>query len=272
MIQWRALPKTFVALSVASGIAVGCAAPDDEASEEVDSREDALVAAPLAFHGMCVGLTAIDYGSERCAPADLPDLMAFVQVADPMVHQFLATAVAGNAEIQCTSYVAPDGSTAYCADVVDRDPLGNPLQQMPGGRKNFFVAYSPNSLPHPEKPFWDAHLAGAVPPIDYRTPPVELSVAGTFNPTGAWAPKGTPPFDHLRVLKFDPRDCSGCGLYKGPGFDYLTSVGQKQVLYGWWPAFVDTSCDIETQKSGAFDTIKDAEDCRAEIVYREMSR
>ncbi|MBL9026625.1 MAG: hypothetical protein JNL21_30785 [Myxococcales bacterium] len=247
----------------------GCLPEEDPPTEEVDAAELEIISVPFAFHGICSTVGQIDFGSERCEPSDLPDLLAFLQHSDPLVHEFLTTTVAGNAQIQCTSYVAPGGETARCADVVERDPLGVPIEQMVGGNKNFFVAYAPNAPPHPEKPHWDAHLAGAVPPIDYRLAPVELSEAGTFNPSGVWAPAGAPPFDHERVLKFDPRDCTGCGIYRGPGYDSLTSIGQRQVAYGWWPGL--STCDIETQSGGSFARLSGAV-CTSELFYRTTGR
>jgi hypothetical protein len=284
MIDTQRIFRTLAPVGLVVLASASCAAPEtDLEGDDLASTQDALSSSMIAYNGMCVGLTAIDFTKERCAPSDLPELMDFVQATDPVVYEFLSTALDGMAMIQCTSYLADDGSTAYCADVVDRDPLGDALDGQasePGGRRNFFVAYASLAPWHPERPYWNAHLDGVAPPRDYRVPPVELSQAGTFSTGGAWNPGPSPQGHHLRVLKFDPRDCSGCGIYKGPSLrdtDYINERGQRQVRYGWWPVF-DAGlygCVIEPEmgaRLASYSIFKTDEDCRAEYVYRTMTR
>jgi hypothetical protein len=277
MIDTQKFFRTLAPVGLVVLASASCMAPEtDLERDDLASAQDALSPGVTAYHGMCVGLTSIDFTSERCAPSDLPDLMNFVQATDPVVHEFLSAALDGKAMIQCTSYLADDGSTAYCADVVDRDPLGGALDgqaSVPGGRRNFFVAYASLASWHPERPHWDAHLAGVAPPRDYRVPPVELSQAGTFSMSGAWNPGPSPVFDHLRVLKFDPRDCSGCGIYDGPSFkDYINETGKRQVSYGWWPSFDKTTCSIEPERGARLVPLATEEACKAEHAYQTMKR
>jgi hypothetical protein len=250
----------------AATLLVSCALEEvPHEDEEIAASEQAIAPPPSTIapedvvRGLCPGIVPIDFASERCDLTQLAELMDGLATSglesNLVVHDFLDHHIRGRAVLQCSSYLDA-ATTKYCVDVVDKDPLGGPLDQG-AGVANFFAAYVDNDGP-PSVPYWDARLSGPVrlypppnpsPMIDFRLDPVLLEHAGTFNIAGGWSPLNA--FDHKRVLIFDPHECPPCvgKWYGGPGQDYVNPAKACEQIrdYGWFPRLVKTGSGRTTK-------------------------
>lgn len=232
---------------------------------------------PFCRNGMRTKLAKMDqpWALQTCKLSQLPDLEEYICKTDPTVCAFLGVLEA-HGRIQCTPYVNDDGDKKFCADVVERYPDGTAIQETKtGGNMNFFILsvddeHAPNS---PEVAYWNAQLAN---PASTAAPVSLQHVAFMSHKMDVLKPPASPSLDYawLRMLTFDPRECSSCGDYDGPN---MASIEYPDDLDdGWFPEFTENNCRFEARNPAApggqaFVVLPQAK-CNDEKVYRDTAR
>src|SRR5437879_259627 len=133
---------------------VGCGGAPEQASDSptdlAESRNAVSPDASPCIHDMRTIQEAVDISAPQCGIGQFPDLLNYV-CADPtqmMVCAFFKDYLNG-ATLQCRMHSTPSGPK-YCADVVNRDPAGVPLDRGPNGLyTNFLISRSPDIA------YWD---------------------------------------------------------------------------------------------------------------------
>jgi hypothetical protein len=186
-------------------VSTSCASAPD-GGEKTEARAEAMMPSACPF-GMTPSAVEINPLAPRCKVGQLTTLLSYV-CADPTdkVCTFLKNKVAGHGLLQCRPFTAPDGSLAWCADVVDKYPDGEIIKQGPGGDYNFLATYGYDPLASPQAAYWDSELGGPD-----SLPPVSLSVAGYL--VGTTFSRTVPPNKWtMRVFLHDPHTCNECDL------------------------------------------------------------
>lgn len=227
------------------------------------------------YNGMSTQLYAIDPAAPRCTLDEVPDFVDYVLgQGSAALELMLIELDEYGTPLQCHPYEAADGSQAYCVDVVDRFDPDTPLEEeteLGVDARNFFIAYATDHHGSAEIAHWDAALLDDI----LINKPVELSVAGYLRKTGelvhhsAGRPADDPAF---RLLKFDPRTCSGCGIYEGPNRQYVINPAELET---WYPDFVSSARAFQTASSQPdwtfYHRLTVAEN-EAELMYRATGR
>jgi hypothetical protein len=263
------------AIGFATG--VGCGGTDEAVAEATDKRTDAVEISaqdPFCRNGMRTKVTAMDdpYSMQTCTVKQLQTLYDYVCNNEPEVCAFLVK-LGGHGRIQCTWYADENGEKHACADVVDRYPDGNPIvktKNPPEMWSNFFIAFTDfEHLPtSPEVSYWNAMLAN---PAWTKAPVLLEHVAFLTHKMQVLKPPAVPTADYawLRLLTFDPRECTHCGPYAGPNQMYVENPGD---LATWYPAFTPSTCRFEQEPGDTSWYPLSQTECNDEAAYRATGR
>ncbi len=266
------LCSSFFSVVAATGCTVddGTVVVDDLPGADSQGEEEGPAVLGPCYRGMSTQLYPIDPTARRCTLGEVPDFV------DPIINngdvglQFLLTVLnEHDTPLQCHEY-EKDGEVEVCVDVVDRFSPGTALEErttLGVDSRNYFIAYATDYDGSPEVGWWDVHLQHDL----LENKPVELTVAGYVRKTGELVHPlaGRPDDPSFRLLKFDPRTCSGCLDYAGPNYDILTTPWEI-VVNEWYPGFTSTTCAFELTawSSTPYPDTLGRDRCLAEQMYR----